>query len=75
MFLNSIKALKALAHTMTLLELPVFALHAHMQQRQRLKSLDRFRASTRAFLVVRAPAAAAAAAAATAAAAAAVAAD
>jgi ATP-dependent RNA helicase DDX24/MAK5 len=41
-FCNAISALRRVAALMKLLEIPTAALHANMQQRQRLKALDRF---------------------------------
>jgi len=37
---------------LSLLKLPVFALHAEMQQKQRLKKLEGFRAHQKGILVV-----------------------
>ncbi|KAI9922145.1 hypothetical protein PsorP6_000200 [Peronosclerospora sorghi] len=50
-FLNAIHQVRKLASLLNLLNLPVFALHAEMQQRQRLKKLDGFRAHKRGILV------------------------
>ena len=41
-FVNAISCLRRLSSLLSLLHLPVFPLHAEMQQRQRLKNLDRF---------------------------------
>ena len=52
LFVNAISCLRRLASLLSLLQLPVFPLHAEMQQRQRLKNLDRFSAaSTSAILL------------------------
>lgn len=50
-FLNAIHQVRRLASLLALLNLPVFALHAEMQQRQRLKKLDNFRAHAKGILV------------------------
>ncbi|PJF16973.1 P-loop containing nucleoside triphosphate hydrolases superfamily protein isoform 2 [Paramicrosporidium saccamoebae] len=50
-FVNTIELVRDLASTLQLLGLPAGSLHAQMQQRQRLKSLDRFRAHSDAVLV------------------------
>ena len=50
-FTNSIDQTRRLAQLLTLLRLPAKALHAKMQQRARLKSLDYFRSQTAAVLV------------------------
>ncbi|CEG37502.1 dead deah box rna [Plasmopara halstedii] len=50
-FLNAIHQVRKLSGLLTLLNLPVFALHAEMQQRQRLKKLDGFRSHTKGILV------------------------
>lgn len=50
-FLNAIHQVRKLASLLSLLNLPVFALHAEMQQRQRLKKLDNFRAHAQGILV------------------------
>ncbi|KAI8921608.1 P-loop containing nucleoside triphosphate hydrolase protein [Entophlyctis helioformis] len=50
-FANSIDAIRRLVPILTVLRVPAFGLHAEMQQRQRLKSLDRFRESENAVLV------------------------
>ncbi|KAN0009546.1 hypothetical protein ACTFIU_006841 [Dictyostelium citrinum] len=42
-FVNSIDCARRLIPIFNILEVPVFALHAQMQQKQRLKNLDRFR--------------------------------
>eukprot|EP00644_Phytophthora_capsici_P001055 jgi/Phyca11/571738/estExt2_Genewise1.C_PHYCAscaffold_430271 len=50
-FLNAIHQVRKLTGLLTLLNLPVFALHAEMQQRQRLKKLDGFRSHSKGILV------------------------
>lgn len=50
-FANSIDCIRRLVSLLTLLQLEPLRLHAGMQQRQRLKNLDRFRANPRAVLV------------------------
>lgn len=50
-FLNAIHQVRKLASLLSLLNMPVFALHAEMQQRQRLKKLDNFRAHAKGILV------------------------
>ncbi|KAL2918796.1 ATP-dependent RNA helicase [Polyrhizophydium stewartii] len=50
-FVNSIDAIRRLVPILTLLKVQVVGLHAEMQQRQRLKNLDRFRATPNAVLV------------------------
>ena len=50
-FVNSIATLKRVAALLTALRLPVHTLHASMQQRQRLKHLERYRADVRGVLV------------------------
>eukprot|EP01083_Nonionella_stella_P043109 116350_1 len=50
-FVNAISCLRRLASILKILKLPVFSLHASMQQRQRLKSLERFRSQDNAVLV------------------------
>lgn len=50
-FLNAIHQVRKLTSLLTLLSLPVFALHAEMQQRQRLKKLDGFRSHANGILV------------------------
>lgn len=51
-FLNSIPQVRRIAGLLSLLDFPVYALHAEMQQRQRLKKLDAFRKQDRGVLVV-----------------------
>jgi ATP-dependent RNA helicase DDX24/MAK5 len=50
-FVNAISAVRRLAAILKLLGLPIYALHAGMQQRARLKALDRFRDDSNAILV------------------------
>lgn len=50
-FANAISTVRRLAALLRLLQLPVVPLHASMQQRQRLKALDRFKSSEDAILV------------------------
>lgn len=51
MFVNAVSAIRRVTAILRLLGLPVLALHAQQQQRQRLKALDRFRASNEAVLI------------------------
>jgi ATP-dependent RNA helicase DDX24/MAK5 len=41
-FVNSIDCIRRLVPLFAQLKLPVYGLHAQMQQRQRLKNLDRY---------------------------------
>lgn len=50
-FANAISMVRRLAAVLKLLQLPVTALHSAMQQRQRLKALERFKHSEEAILV------------------------
>ncbi|DBB02933.1 TPA: hypothetical protein ACH3X1_013532 [Trebouxia sp. C0004] len=50
-FVNAISAVRRVAALLKLLGLPAVALHASMQQRQRLKALDRFKADPTGVLV------------------------
>lgn len=50
-FVNAISTVRRLAAVLKLLELPVHALHAGMQQRSRLKALDRFKSDQNAILI------------------------
>jgi superfamily II DNA/RNA helicase len=50
-FVNTVGALKRVAGLCGALRLPVFTLHAKMQQRARLAHLERFRAAARGILV------------------------
>ncbi len=49
--MNAISAVRRVAALLKLLGLPAVALHASMQQRQRLKALDRFKADPTGVLV------------------------
>ena len=59
-FVNAISTLKKVVLLLAELGIPALGLHAHMQQRQRLKNLDRFKAQDHAVMVVRVSCAAAA---------------
>ena len=50
-FANSIAHIKRLSLLLSMLQLPIHSLHAKMQQRQRLKNLDRFRNESRTILI------------------------
>ncbi|KAL1920285.1 uncharacterized protein VTP21DRAFT_1431 [Calcarisporiella thermophila] len=50
-FVNSIDSIRRLVPVFRLLGVEVLSLHAQMQQRQRLKNLDRFKANENAILV------------------------
>ncbi|KAI7890155.1 P-loop containing nucleoside triphosphate hydrolase protein [Mucor mucedo] len=50
-FVNSIDAIRRLVPVFKLLNLEVLGLHAQMQQKQRLKNLERFKANPKAVLV------------------------
>jgi len=50
-FANAISHIKRITLLLSLLKVPVHALHAKMQQRQRLKNLDRFRVQRQTVLV------------------------
>ncbi|CAG8518190.1 9584_t:CDS:10 [Acaulospora morrowiae] len=50
-FVNSIDAIRRLVPIMKLLNIEVYGLHAQMQQRQRLKNLDRFKQNPKAVMV------------------------
>eukprot|EP00041_Stephanoeca_diplocostata_P017713 m.362964 g.362964 ORF g.362964 m.362964 type:complete len:899 (+) comp20796_c0_seq1:178-2874(+) len=50
-FANSISCIRRLLSIFKVLQLPVYGLHASMQQRQRLKSLDRFKSQAKSVLV------------------------
>lgn len=50
-FLSSIDGIRRLSPLMELLNLKAFPLHSQMEQRQRLKNLDRFKATTNAVLL------------------------
>ncbi|KAI8970118.1 P-loop containing nucleoside triphosphate hydrolase protein [Mycotypha africana] len=51
LFVNSIDAIRRLVPVFKLLNIEVLGLHAQMQQKQRLKNLDRFKANPKAVLV------------------------
>lgn len=51
MFVNAIEAIRRLQPLFTLLGIPVLGLHAQMQQRQRLKNLDRFKSADECLLI------------------------
>ncbi len=50
-FVNAVSALRRLVALLKILQLPVRALHAGLQQRQRLKALQGFRSNPQAILV------------------------
>ncbi|KAI8801229.1 P-loop containing nucleoside triphosphate hydrolase protein [Cladochytrium replicatum] len=50
-FVNSIDSIRRLVPLLKLLKLPVMGLHAQLQQRQRLKALDRLKENPRAVLI------------------------
>ncbi|RIA98835.1 P-loop containing nucleoside triphosphate hydrolase protein [Glomus cerebriforme] len=50
-FVNSIDAIRRLIPIIKLLNIEVFGLHAQMQQRQRLKNLDRFKQNPKAVMI------------------------
>lgn len=50
-FVNSIDCIRRLVPLLELLELPVWGIHAEMQQRQRLKNLERFSSSENGVLI------------------------
>ncbi|KAJ3024286.1 ATP-dependent RNA helicase [Thoreauomyces humboldtii] len=50
-FVNSIDAIRRLVPVLTHMRVKAFGLHAEMQQRQRLKNLDRFKDATDAVLI------------------------
>ena len=50
-FVNAVSSVRRVAALLKLLGLPAQALHASMQQRQRLKALDRFKADPAGVLV------------------------
>ena len=50
-FVNAISCLRRLASLLALLALPCYPLHAEMQQRQRLRNLDRFKATPGSILI------------------------
>ncbi|CAE7294390.1 DDX24 [Symbiodinium sp. KB8] len=50
-FVNAISVLKHVAAACELLDLPTFALHAHLQQKQRVKRVNRFATSSPSVLI------------------------
>ncbi|CAG8605378.1 13268_t:CDS:10 [Rhizophagus irregularis] len=50
-FVNSIDCIRRLIPVIKLLNIDVFGLHAQMQQRQRLKNLDRFKQNPKAVMI------------------------
>ncbi|KZT04454.1 DEAD-domain-containing protein [Laetiporus sulphureus 93-53] len=50
-FLSSIDGIRRLLPIMELLQIPAYALHSQLEQRQRLKNLDRFKSNPRAVLL------------------------
>ena len=50
-FVNAVSALRRLSGILTTLRVNVYPLHSEMEQRQRLKNLDRFRANNKAILL------------------------
>lgn len=50
-FVNSIDAVKRLAPLLQELSIPAFAIHSNMVQKQRMRSLERFRANERGVLI------------------------
>jgi ATP-dependent RNA helicase DDX24/MAK5 len=50
-FVNAISCLRRVLSILSLLKLPAFGLHANMQQKQRLKNLERFKSQENAILV------------------------
>lgn len=50
-FVNSIDAVKRIAPLLKELSLPAFGLHSHMVQKQRLRSLEKFKESDRGILI------------------------
>jgi ATP-dependent RNA helicase DDX24/MAK5 len=50
-FVNAISMLRRLVKILEILHIPVVGLHASMQQRQRLKVIDKFRAGTKPVLI------------------------
>lgn len=51
LFVNAISTTKRLLPLFKLLQVPIYGLHAEMQQKQRLKSLERFKANENAVLI------------------------
>ncbi|KAJ1656508.1 ATP-dependent RNA helicase [Dispira simplex] len=50
-FVNSIDALRRLVPVLQLLQVPAYGLHSQMEQRARLKNIDRFKANKHAVLI------------------------
>ncbi|OCF44081.1 ATP-dependent RNA helicase MAK5 [Kwoniella heveanensis CBS 569] len=50
-FVGSIDGIRRLIPLFTLLQLPIFPLHSQLQQKQRLKNLDRFKSSKNGILI------------------------
>lgn len=50
-FVNSIDSIRRLLPLFSTLQVPVFPLHSQLQQKQRLKNLDRFRSSSNIALI------------------------
>ena len=50
-FANAISMVRRLSAVLKLLQLPVVAMHSSLQQRQRLKALDRFKGSNAAVMI------------------------
>ena len=50
-FANSIAVVRKLSQLLKIMQLPAYPLHAQMQQRQRLKNMDRFRSSKHCILI------------------------
>lgn len=50
-FVNSISNIKRIVPLLNILNVPVWGIHANMQQRQRLKNLERFRSQSNSVLV------------------------
>jgi ATP-dependent RNA helicase DDX24/MAK5 len=52
-FANAVSVVRRIAAVAKLLQLPVVSLHAQMEQRARLRALERFRADPHCILIVR----------------------
>ncbi|KAK8861716.1 ATP-dependent RNA helicase MAK5 [Kwoniella newhampshirensis] len=50
-FVGSVDGIRRLIPLFTLLQLPIFPLHSQLQQRQRLKNLDRFKSTKNGILI------------------------
>ncbi|ODN77156.1 ATP-dependent RNA helicase MAK5 [Cryptococcus amylolentus CBS 6039] len=50
-FVNSIDAIRRLLPLLNLLQLPIFPLHSQLQQKQRLKNLERFKSNANGVLI------------------------